>query len=72
MALAALGKEEEAVEQFQHALEINPRYLEARLNLAITLRDMGRAEEAREQFRIALDIDPENTLARNALSDLAA
>jgi hypothetical protein len=33
---------------------------------------MGRTEEAREQFRIVLDIDPENTLARNALSDLAA
>lgn len=54
MALAALGREEEAIEEFQKALEINPRYLEARLNLAITLRDMGRIAEAREHFKIAL------------------
>ncbi|MEJ5296088.1 MAG: tetratricopeptide repeat protein, partial [Fimbriimonadales bacterium] len=72
MALAALGREEEAIEQFQKALEINPRYLEAHLNLAIILRDCGRLAEARHHFQQVLDIDPENPIARSALSDLAA
>ena len=35
---------------FERALEINPRYTEAALNLAITYNDLGRYAEAQELF----------------------
>ncbi len=40
----------EALDEFQRALQINPSYVEASLNLAATLCDLSRYEEAREIF----------------------
>jgi tetratricopeptide (TPR) repeat protein len=44
------GDAEMAVVYFKKALQINPRYTEASLNLTIALNDLGRYDEAGETF----------------------
>jgi tetratricopeptide (TPR) repeat protein len=57
LALGLAGQPEAALEEFDKALALNPSYVEAYLNRAITLNDLGRYEEAREAFRLAWDSD---------------
>jgi tetratricopeptide (TPR) repeat protein len=57
LALGLAGQPEAALEEFDRALALNPSYVEAHLNRAITLNDLGRYEEAREAFRLAWDSD---------------
>jgi tetratricopeptide (TPR) repeat protein len=54
-----LGQPELALTAFERATELNPGYVEAHLNRAITLNDLGRYDEAREQFEQASDADEE-------------
>src|SRR6266566_6963967 len=46
-----------AVEAYQSAIRLDPRYALARINLADTFAEMGRAREAIECYRAALSID---------------
>ena len=64
IALNAQGLYPEAIEEFRRALALNPKYGEARTNLALTLRAAGRTEEADAEFRRVLEDDPGNALAR--------
>ncbi len=57
LSLALVGRLEEALEQFEAALEINPEYAEAHLNRAIVLNDLERFDEAREAFFMAAEAD---------------
>lgn len=57
LALGLAGQPEAALEEFDRALALNPSYVEAHLNRAITLNDLGRYEEARDAFRHAWDSD---------------
>ena len=57
VALSLAGQPEAALAEFDKALALNPSYVEANLNRAITLNDLGRYEEAREAFRQAWDSD---------------
>ncbi len=57
LALGLAGQPEAALEEFDRALALNPSYVEAHLNRAITLNDLSRYEEAREAFRLAWDSD---------------
>jgi tetratricopeptide (TPR) repeat protein len=57
LALGLAGQPEAALEEFDRALALNPSYVEAHLNRAITLNDLGRYDEAREAFRQAWDCD---------------
>lgn len=41
------GKIKEAIKSFERALKINPRYMEAATNLAVTYNDIGQYEKAR-------------------------
>lgn len=49
-----LGEFEAAQKGFQRALEINPGYVEAALNLAIVCNDMGQYERARQVYTDAV------------------
>lgn len=53
MCLSFLGQPENALEQFDRALEENDAYIEAHLNRAITLNELGRYDEAKAAFDTA-------------------
>ncbi|HEU5169877.1 MAG TPA: tetratricopeptide repeat protein [Gemmatimonadales bacterium] len=50
LALALLGHPERALDAFDAALAINPRYSEALVHRGIVLSDLGRTEEAAESL----------------------
>ena len=41
-----VGRSDTALESFGHALELNPRYVEAHIHRGIVLSDLGRTGEA--------------------------
>ena len=47
LCLSFLGHAEAALAEFDHAIALNPRYIEAHINLANTLNELGRFDEAR-------------------------
>lgn len=53
LCLSFLGQTEEALEQLDLALEVNPSYVEAHINRALLLQELGRYEEARESVERA-------------------
>jgi TolB-like protein/Tfp pilus assembly protein PilF len=57
--LSESGRKEEALEQYQLAVQLDPMSPIIRVNLAAILRDMGRQQEARDQLQRALEIDPQ-------------
>ncbi len=52
------GQLDEAISQYQMALEINPSHIEARNDLGVALAQKGRLDEAMAQFQTALGLDP--------------
>ena len=60
-----------AVPHYQRAVELVPRYLDARNNLGICLAETGRLEDARRAFLETLARDPAYPRARNNLRTLA-
>lgn len=50
------GRLEQAAEYFKKALNANPKYTEASLNLVVTYNDLGKFEEARSVFSKATTI----------------
>jgi tetratricopeptide (TPR) repeat protein len=66
-ALRDEGKRNEAITQFQKALQIHPDYAQAHDNLGNLFREDGRMDEAITQFQQALQINPDNAKAHNNL-----
>jgi predicted O-linked N-acetylglucosamine transferase (SPINDLY family) len=60
----------QAVDHFVCAIRMSPKHLEARLNLALTLRALGRNDEAEDALRSALDIDGQSLPVNLALGNL--
>jgi len=60
-----LGRYEEAIEEFDIALDIDPNYKEAHYNKGNTLRHLKRYEEAIKEYDKALAIDPNFKEAHN-------
>ena len=50
LAQAMVGQRDEALAEFDLALKLNPRYVDAQLNRAVTLSDLGRGDEAAKAF----------------------
>jgi tetratricopeptide (TPR) repeat protein len=48
------GRLEEAREEFRRALDQNPNYTEAALNLAVTYNDLGEYDKAQQVYRSAI------------------
>lgn len=57
--LQNMGKWDEAINQYQAALKLNPEYTDARLNLGVALFRKGQLNEAIEQYQAALKLRPE-------------
>jgi tetratricopeptide (TPR) repeat protein len=68
--LAKQGQPHEAMAHFQKALEIEPSYADARLNLGVALAITGDLEEAAAQIRASLKTNPGNAVARNDLGNV--
>ena len=59
MALGGKGKVDEAIAQYERALEIDPYRAEVHNNLANALsQSKGHVDEAIAQYQAALEIDP--------------
>lgn len=57
LCLALLGSPEAALGEFEHAIRVNPSYVEAHLNRAIVLNDLGRFPAAREAIATAWELE---------------
>ncbi len=59
LSFSLLGQPERALAQFQRALELNPRYLEALIHLGLVLNELGRTAEADDAFhRASVHVPP--------------
>jgi protein O-mannosyl-transferase len=61
------GRLDEAIAQYQTALQIRPDYVEAHYNLGTALYDKGSVDEAIAQFQQALQFRPRSEEAHNNL-----
>jgi len=71
-ALAARGRFDEAAPHYEASLRMNPRYPEARVNVANALARRGNADDAEAQYRQAIALDPNLPEAHNGLGVLLA
>ena len=60
IALAARGRTDEAIAQYQRALEIKSDYADAHNNLAVALAARGRTDEAIAHYQRALESKPDS------------
>jgi Flp pilus assembly protein TadD len=67
IALARLGRTEDARQHYQKALEIFPEYGEAHNNLGNLLMSQNKLDEAIEHFREAIKINPNDASFHNNL-----
>jgi tetratricopeptide (TPR) repeat protein len=68
LALADLGRKEEAIEQYRIAVGINPDYDKPHLNLALALIDQGDLSGAIRELREVVRLRPESPKTRNDLA----
>ncbi|MFQ5961077.1 MAG: tetratricopeptide repeat protein [Candidatus Methylomirabilales bacterium] len=69
-SLLEQGKVDEAVAEFQKAVELEPANTVAHLNLAYAYDRQGRIEEAVSQYQKVIDLEPGNFFAHNNLGAL--
>jgi tetratricopeptide (TPR) repeat protein len=67
LSYAALNRHDEAITCFRKAIEIDPKYVRAYINLGNALRDQGKAAQAVAAYRKAVEIDPSNASAHDNL-----
>jgi lipoprotein NlpI len=56
LCLALTEQRDEALNSFESAIRLNPRYVEAHLNRAIVLGDLGRTSEAQDALEQAQEL----------------
>lgn len=60
LCLVFLGRPEEALDELDAALAVNPGYVEANINRALILQELGRYDEARVAFERASEHEQQN------------
>jgi tetratricopeptide (TPR) repeat protein len=68
LALSRAAKPAEALVAFQQAVQLDPKNVEARINLGKTQLTLGHVNEAISELRESLRQDPESTQAKRLLS----
>jgi spermidine synthase len=68
--LAQQGRNAEALQWFQQALDLRPTELRPRLHLAYVLGQTGRTQEALAQVQLLLKLDPTNPTFQMMAADL--
>lgn len=64
------NKYDEAIEELEKVLEINPGNAEAYYNLGLIFENRNQTDKAKDMFEKALDIDNDYRLAREHLNKL--
>jgi len=72
VALAQLGRVQEAVQHWEQALRIRPDYAEVHYNLGAVLERLGRMPEAMKHYEEALRLKPGYPEAEKRLATLRA
>lgn len=67
VALDDHGRSDEAIGEYQAALEIRPDYSRAHVNLGLDLDKSGRTDDAMREYQAAIRAAPDNPYARNNL-----
>ncbi len=60
-------KLDEAIAAYRKAIELDPKYANAHINLGNALRNQGKLDEAIACFRKAIELDPKSAIAHNNL-----
>jgi len=68
--LAGLGRDEEAIAQYEEALRISPGLADVHNNFANTLAEQGRSEEAIAHYTEALRLKPDYVSAHNGIGSV--
>jgi tetratricopeptide (TPR) repeat protein len=68
-ALINLSRNEEAVEAYQQAINVDPKYATPYNGLGNALRNLGRNEEAVEAYQQAINVDPKDAAPYNGLGN---
>ncbi len=71
-ALAAMGRSDEAIAEFQDTLRIMPEHVRARSNLAFEYLRRGEQERAAAELRAVLRLRPDDFWARHHLAQVLA
>ncbi|HLH80058.1 MAG TPA: tetratricopeptide repeat protein, partial [Chthonomonas sp.] len=64
-------KLQEALDAFQHAIQLNPKFADAYNNLGVVYERLGKKDQALAAYRKAVEIDPKNRPARANLRRLS-
>ena len=64
-----MGDEEQALKNFEQALQINPKFLDAHVNLAEVKKSQKKNSEAIEILNMCLDANPNNYVLNFALAN---
>ena len=72
VTLFEMGRAEEAVESFRQVLDINPKYIIPRLNLAFALLHLGEVKEGEMLLEQILEAEPQEPAALAKLEELRA
>jgi tetratricopeptide (TPR) repeat protein len=70
--LVKQGRLDEAIVEFQSAVQADPRNAAAQMNLAVTYDQLGRADEAIAAYKKAAELDPGKATTFNNLGVLYA
>lgn len=59
-----------AVAEYKEAIQLDPSYPDAHLNLGLTYADSGEFEEATRELETAIELDPKDPFPRHELSSI--
>ncbi|MFN8411050.1 MAG: tetratricopeptide repeat protein [Anaerolineales bacterium] len=64
-----MGNYEQAIENYKHAIELDPKYCDAMDNLALNLKRVGKVDEAIDWYLRSIEILPTNDVAYLGLAN---